>query len=323
MAPLTSGSDPTDMAFLTLVNKRLDHLKAYCSESHCRETFYLAKRWIKRWGEDFCSEITRDDIEVYVFERRRVSHYTANKEIRYLRTLFNFGIKNEWLDANPTKGIEFLPVEKKLKYVPPQEDNDKIIEVADPDVKDYLWTIRDTMGRMSEINRLTWVEVDFAVRRVTLYTRKKRGGHLTPRGVPMAERLYNILVKRYQTRDPEIPWVFWHTFTSSKTGEKVKGPFQERKKIMRTLCKKAGVRYFQYHALRHSGASVMDNSNVPIGSIQRILGHENRSTAEIYLHGISNSERDAISIFEEASKKSLSKSLSGTKKGSDENRLNP
>jgi integrase len=26
--------------------------------------------------------------------------------------------------------------------------------------------------------------------------------------------------------------------------------------------------------LRHSGASVMDNNNVPIGDIQRILGHE-------------------------------------------------
>jgi hypothetical protein len=31
----------------------------------------------------------------------------------------------------------------------------------------------------------------------------------------------------------------------------------------------------------------MDSENVPIGSIQRILGHENRTTTEIYLHSIS------------------------------------
>jgi integrase len=55
---------------------------------------------------------------------------------------------------------------------------------------------------------------------------------------------------------------------------------------MKTLCRMAGIRYFRFHALRHSGASVMDASNVPIGSIQRILGHENRKTTEIYLHGL-------------------------------------
>ena len=42
----------------------------------------------------------------------------------------------------------------------------------------------------------------------------------------------------------------------------------------------------------------MDNNNVPIGSIQRILGHENRATKEIYLHNLGDSERQAIAIYE-------------------------
>ena len=72
------------------------------------------------------------------------------------------------------------------------------------------------------------------------------------------------------------------------------GPYIDRKKIMKTLCVKAGVRYFRYHALRHFGASLLDAANVPIGSIQRILGHENRSTTEIYLHAIGAVETEAI-----------------------------
>jgi len=63
------------------------------------------------------------------------------------------------------------------------------------------------------------------------------------------------------------------------------------------LCEKAGVRYFRYHALRHFGASQLEQANIPIGSIQRILGHENRLTTEIYLHSIGESEREAMDVL--------------------------
>ena len=42
----------------------------------------------------------------------------------------------------------------------------------------------------------------------------------------------------------------------------------------------------------------MDLNHVPIGSIQRILGHENRTTTEIYLHRIGDPERKAMEVFE-------------------------
>ena len=295
---------PTDMAFLDLMNRRLDHVKAYNSERHYSEHLYMARRWIKEWGTLKCPEISRDMIERFVLRRSKVSSFTANKEIRYLRATFNFGKKRGIVETNPVDGISFLPVERKVKNVPSLADIEKVIEVADPDTQDYLYTITDTMGRMSEINRLTWKDVNFEERYTILYTRKKKGGHLTPRKVPMTQRLFRLLSQRFKNRDSDKPWVFWHTYWSSKTGELKEGPYHERKKIMRTLCKKAGVPYFRFHALRHSGASIMEANKVPIGSIQRILGHENRSTTEIYLHSIEDTERQAIAVFEHAIEKS-------------------
>ena len=67
---------------------------------------------------------------------------------------------------------------------------------------------------------------------------------------------------------------------------------------MRSLCKKAGVKYFRFHALRHFGASLLEQSNIPIGSIQRILGHENRTTTELYLHSIGDGERRAMDVLD-------------------------
>ena len=89
-----------------------------------------------------------------------------------------------------------------------------------------------------------------------------------------------------------------------KSGKFCVGPYLDRKKFMKTLCEKAGVKYFRFHPLRHSVASIMDGNNVPIGAIQRLLGHEDRKTTEIYLHSIGEMEREAMVIFERARGKS-------------------
>lgn len=196
-------------------------------------------------------------------------------------------------------------MEKVAKYVPPCEDIDKVLAAASSEQWDYLIAIHDTMARMGEINQLKWDDVDFLNRTITLYTRKKKGGSRTPRKVPMTDRAYEMLKRRYPDRDPELPWVFWHKYTSSKTREKCKGPYKDRKRMMKSLCEKAEVKYFRFHALRHAGASMLEDANVSVGTIQRLLGHENRSTTEIYLHQIGDSDRQAISVLEQKSHNSL------------------
>jgi len=214
--------------------------------------------------------------------------------------LGRIGKKKSYVETDPTAGLSFLSIEKWIKYVPPTETIDEVIALADPDTQDYLWVIRETMGRVGEINRLNWEDVNLREGYVVLSTRIKRGGNLTPRTVPMTHKLREILTRRFNERDKAKPWVFWHTYWSSKTGEKAQGPYQDRKLLMKGLCKRAGVRYFRYHALRHAGASMIETNNVPIGSIQRILGHENRTTTEIYLHSIGQAERTAMNVYQQA-----------------------
>ena len=117
---------------------------------------------------------------------------------------------------NPTEEIPFLPEDKRRRYLPSPEDIDKVIAAADPDTQDYLLVMRDTLARSIEINRLMWNDVDFKARSVTLHTRKKKGGHLTPRTVPMTERVHRILSRRVIKQDPNRPWVFWHRYFSRK-----------------------------------------------------------------------------------------------------------
>ena len=312
--PKPAPETPIDMVFLELINLRLDNVKAYNSNEHYRCYRYMARRWSKKWGDILCREITQPMVQKHLLQRRRISAYTANKDLRYLRASFNYGTHKKLISNNPTEGLDFFPVEKKVKYVPGNEDIDKVIAVADPDTQEYLWTIRETMARVSEINRLCWEDVNLDARFVILYTRKKRGGHLTPRKIPMTQKLYKVLKQRHEKRDPNKPWVFWHRYWSRKKACFIEGPFGDRKKVMKRLCEKADVRYFRFHPLRHSGASIMDGNNVPIGAIQRILGHENRKTTEIYLHSIGDLERNAMDSFERAREKSHTDSHTAPKK---------
>jgi integrase len=295
---LETAETQTDMTFLDLVNLRLDFISAYKTPSYYEDNRYLFKRLVHRWGQMKVDEITSMVVQKYILERAKQSHYAANYDLRLLKALFNHGIRHKVVAENPVHGVPFLPVEKKAKYVPPAQDIDKIIALADTDTQDYLWTIRETMGRMGEINRLTWDDVDFDGQYITLYTRKKKGGHLTPRKVPMTGKLSEILLRRYREHDDARPWVFWQHYWCRKTKKWKEGPYQDRKKIMSSLCRKAGVKYFRFHALRHSGASIMDNNNVPIVAIQEILGHENRTTTEIYLHSVSGAARSAMTTYE-------------------------
>jgi len=291
---------PTDMPFLVLVNKRLDEVKQRLSFEHYKDTVYHARRWVSRWQDLACSQITRDMIADLRNERSLVSNETANKELRHLKALFNWGLKNEFIASNPAVNVAMMRIEKKTKRIPTQDEINKVFEAATTEQRDYLWCLRETLGRSREINGLTWDDVDFNNKTVTLYTRKKKHGTKTPRIIPMTNMLFNVLSERFSKREDSIPWVFWHSYRSRKENEIIVAPYQDRKKFMRTLCTKAKVPYFRFHPLRHAGASLMDSANIPIASIQEILGHECRKTTEIYVHANEGNKTAIMKIYEDA-----------------------
>lgn len=295
---------PNDMPFLDLLNDWLDYIKCRRTPEHYKECWYSANRWNKRWPGVSCAEVSSEMIEELSNERRTVSPNAANKEIKYLRAVFNFGCHKGKIDLNPTRGLEFFSVEENRKRVPSQSEISKVIAAASPETRQYLWTLRETIARVGEINRLLWQDVDLERRTITLYTRKSAGGNKVGREVQMTEKLYEILSERWAKRDKSKPWVFYGLRWDKAQGKMIEHPYSKRQGLMKELCKRAGVEPFGFHALRHAGASLLDSCGVPIGVTQKILGHANRSTTEIYLHSIGKSEKSAMEVYEAARQRS-------------------
>jgi integrase len=64
------------------------------------------------------------------------------------------------------------------------------------------------------------------------------------------------------------------------TGE----PYISRQRWLPRLCRKAEVKEFGLHGIRHLSASILMANNVSLIDVQTILRHENLTTTQRYVH---------------------------------------
>lgn len=307
---LANPVTPTGMVFLEMVNRRLDYLMEHdYSSEYVRNTKHVARKWVKEWGDLPSGEISPDMIwDFLVRMKNAVSVRTGNLHRTQLRSLFAWAMKRErrYAPRNPLLEIDPFPyvTPPKEPYVPTPEEIDKVLDKANEEQRDYLTALRHTLARQVEVHRLTWADVHFDENRIVLHTRKKRSRSMTPRSINMTATLRAMLEKRFAARDPEVPFVFWHSCWGKTLERTVKRPYSRRGKLLKYLCREAGVPYFAYHSLRRSGATVMDEHGVPLAAIQRVLGHGERKSTERYIKKLSAIEVQAMDVFETASRSS-------------------
>jgi len=202
-----------------------------------------------------------------------------------IKALFNHAVKRGWLKSNPTKGIEKFPESKSKRYIPSQEDIQKVMAIAKPIDRLYLLTIAHTLGRVRGINYLKWEDIheDY----ISIYTHKAKNSDLKEIRVPMNEVLKEVI--------NQIPKQGEYVFINPQNGK----PYNYRRRFLKTLCEKAEVKPFMFHALRHFGASKLDSMGVPLTVIQEILGHERATTTDHYLQSLRGGSKEAMKKLED------------------------
>jgi integrase len=265
--------------FIKLCESRLKDVEIRRSKGHFERNRLLIEKLTALWGTK--KEITREDVKSYIESIAEVSHEKANRALALIRALFGHGIKEGIIDYNPVMGFSKYGVDRELKYIPPLEDVKKVLESANPMERAYLITLLHTMGRMREIHNLKWEDVNENY--LILRTRKARNSNVSIRQVPLTITLKEIL--------DSLPKESEYVFTNKRKGSR----FDNRIKLIKGLCRKANVKEFSAHNLRHLGASVLVNSNIPLSDIQILLGHSKVTTTACYIQSISSSLQEAIS----------------------------
>ena len=219
----------------------------------------------------------------------------ANRDLKEFKALFTWANLQTIIQHNPVINLGPYPEEENLRYIPPVEEINRVILVATDFELDFIQTVYHTLGRLSEILRLAWEDINFEKRTVKLRTRKRKGGQMQPDFVPMSETLFICLTKRWHDRDKSNPYVF-----SKPEGGIYTKDDKFIKEMMEKLCKKAGVKKFGFHAIRHHVAMILEDSGkATLRGIQKMLRHQRPTTTDNYLKGLSPEMKRVASILDQ------------------------
>ncbi len=287
-----------DMALSELVVKYLD----YCQLQFMPETYTLKKGVLNRLlasvdGSTPASRLTRGKMYEHmtvIAEQYRPAK--ANEDRKHLNAMFNWARYIYDIQANPIAGIKKFKAEGKELYTPPEEDVLKVISIAEGEARVFLDCYLLTGAREQEINRLRWRDIDFEQGRICLWSRKTKSRDLEAQWIDLAARLADSL-KWWKTNCQHTSE---HVFVNSQEYSKSFGlPYKNRNKLLSTLCKRAGVKPFGFHAMRRYVGSILAKDGVPIKTIQEVLRHKQLAHTERYVRGLGTDMSNAMERLQE------------------------
>jgi len=278
----------TSLDLLTLCNEYLRDAEISCIG---HDTFAgkkrLCRELLETWRNIPVENVTVHMAQMYLLDRaNRVSNNSFNNYRKEGRRLFTWGMKQRLLPkdfVNP-----FAEIEKKKHKIlrrgsPAIEHVCAVYLAAKADQKDLLLTYLITGARKSEILKLEWTDIDLEKRIYALSTGKTKQGEPKTTHHEMPPLLFHLLKRKFEKRNPSLPYVFWHEFWDRKRKVMRKDRYQNLNRFLERLCKRAKVPKFTLHQLRHLATAILkDKAGMSISQLQRFLRHEYQKTTEIY-----------------------------------------
>lgn len=201
-----------------------------------------------------------------------------------LRTFYKYLRRMGWVDANPMEKVVAPKMPKKLPSFVREADMDHLLDEMREDtsfegIRDRLIVMMfyETGIRRAELLSLKDADVDLRAMQLKV-TGKRNKQRIVPFGEELKGEVEQYLSARHELLEsiPERLFVKkdGKPVSYAKVGEIVK-----KNLSLVTKQKKRTP-----HVLRHSFATAMLNNDADLGSIQKLLGHENLATTEIYTH---------------------------------------
>ncbi|MDP2885126.1 MAG: tyrosine-type recombinase/integrase [Ignavibacteria bacterium] len=266
----------------TLMLEDLKHrILQYAELNHKKGTFNLFKisftRLIACVGNKPVRFITALDVETYKeYLVKEVSRVTANDYLRSLKTAFNIGLRLNLVDSNPFKDCKMFRIPcVRPTYLRKEEFAILLRAIADQRFGLLVLFAALTGMRRGEIVNVRWVDIDMDSRLIYIQNSENfTVKAMRSRTIPMNRDMFNLL--------QNIPKESEYVFVDAELMPYKAGTVTKK---FKRLVRDCGLsEKIHLHSLRHSYASWLVQSEIPLAEIQKLLGHSSVVTTQIYAH---------------------------------------
>ena len=229
----------------------------------------------------------REDLQDYVYHlAKTVNSRSQARQISGLKGFFNYLIFEGYREDSPMDLIESPKIGRKLPEILSLEEINHLFQSINHNTPlehrnlAILETLYGSGLRVSELINLSISNI-LLEENLLLITGKGNKQRLVPLGQICADQLMNYIENIRPTFAPKAGHediVFLNQNGRQLTRAMI---FT----IVRTIAKKAGIKKkISPHVFRHSFATHLLENGADLRSIQMMMGHENITTTEVYMH---------------------------------------
>lgn len=192
----------------------------------------------------------------------------------------------------------------------------KIAKESESHIYIFLLLALNTGARRGELLSLTWNDIDFGNKILTI-NKSRTGTHrdvtsqvTTPktqssnRRIPLSDSTIQALQDERDRQEELKQFLYKDSIKDSDfiVLNQLLKPYINLSAIDRVVArleKNAGLKHCTIHGFRHTVASILDNNGIPIQDISKMLGHNEVATTErIYIHRHRTARRENIELLE-------------------------
>ena len=151
------------------------------------------------------ADITPFLIEKYKRLRKEEgrSEVTVNRELAFLKNLFSMAMKWGKASENPVKQVRFFREDNGRTRFLTDEEEERLLAACSPSLRPLVLTALHTGFRKSELLSLTWQDIDFSRRVVTVQASYAKNGET--RSIPMTATVTKALHALQHDVNPTTP----------------------------------------------------------------------------------------------------------------------
>lgn len=235
-------------------------------------------------------DITRDFI-MHEIALLKCSNATRNRYLSLIRSILNrCSGEWEWIDKAPKLTL-YKEAKKRIRWLTKSEAQN-LLDALPPFYADLAEFSFMTGLRQSNVLSLEWSQVDLDRRVAWIHADQTKSG--LPLGVPLNNRAIAVLRRRQAMT--QVATIFTDgkpdhglnsstakrfVFLSDHTGRPVK---DINSKVWKKSLAKAGIDDFRWHDIRHTWASWLVQSGVPLLELKEMGGWESTEMVQKYAH---------------------------------------